>query len=67
MCLNFLFLLFTICLKIWHIFEYTLKLMEYSKIGKPLQYPYLENPMDRGAWWAVVHGGHTVSDTTEAL
>ena len=41
--------------------------MEYSKIGKPLQYPYLENPMDRGAWWAVVHGGHTVSDTTEAL
>ena len=23
--------------------------------GKPLQYPCLENPMDRGAWWAVVH------------
>ena len=20
-----------------------------------LQYPYLENPMDRGAWWATVH------------
>ena len=20
--------------------------------GTPLQYPYLENPMDRGAWWA---------------
>ena len=21
-----------------------------------LQYPCLENPMDRGAWWATVHG-----------
>ena len=21
----------------------------------PLQYPCLENPMDRGAWWAMVH------------
>ena len=20
--------------------------------GNPLQYSYLENPMDRGAWWA---------------
>ena len=24
--------------------------------GTPLQYSCLENPMDRGAWWAVVHG-----------
>ena len=24
--------------------------------GDPLQYSCLENPMDRGAWWAVVHG-----------
>ena len=24
--------------------------------GDPLQYPCLENLMDRGAWWAVVHG-----------
>ena len=23
--------------------------------GTPLQYSCLENPMDRGAWWAVVH------------
>ena len=22
----------------------------------PLQYSCLENPMDRGAWWAPVHG-----------
>ena len=24
--------------------------------GYPLQYSFLENPMDRGAWWAAVHG-----------
>ena len=24
--------------------------------GTPLQYSCLENPMDGGAWWAVVHG-----------
>ena len=24
--------------------------------GTPLQYSYLENPMDRGGWWAAVHG-----------
>ena len=24
--------------------------------GNPLQYSYLENSMDRGAWWATVHG-----------
>ena len=24
--------------------------------GTPLQCSYLENPMDRGAWWAAVHG-----------
>ena len=24
--------------------------------GSPLQYPCLENPTDRGAWWATVHG-----------
>ena len=24
--------------------------------GPPLQYSCLENPMDRGAWWAAVHG-----------
>ena len=24
--------------------------------GNPLQYYCLENPMDRGAWWAIVHG-----------
>ena len=24
--------------------------------GNLLQYPCLENPMGRGAWWAAVHG-----------
>ena len=24
--------------------------------GYPLQYSCLENPMNRGAWWAAVHG-----------
>ena len=23
--------------------------------GNPLHYSYLENPMDKEAWWAVVH------------
>ena len=31
--------------------------------GNPLQNSCLENPMDRGAWWATVHD----SDTTEQL
>ena len=24
--------------------------------GNPLQYSCLENPMDKGVWWATVHG-----------
>ena len=24
--------------------------------GNPLRYSCLENPMDRGSWWATVHG-----------
>ena len=23
--------------------------------GNPLQYSFLKNPMDRGAWWAIIH------------
>ena len=32
--------------------------------GNPLQYCYLENPMNRGAWWATVNRV-AESDTTE--
>ena len=31
----------------------------------PLQYSCLENPMDRGTWWATVRGGPNELDTTE--
>ena len=30
--------------------------MARNRSGTPLQYSCLENPMDRGAWWASVHG-----------
>ena len=33
--------------------------------GHPLQYSCLKNPMDRGAWWATVHGGHKESDNSK--
>ena len=32
--------------------------------GNPLQYSYLENPMDSGAWQATVHEVAKVSDTS---
>ena len=43
--------------------KFCLKATEYTSSqeyigegnGNPLQYSCLENPMDRGAWWAAVH------------
>ena len=35
--------------------------------GNPLQYSYLENPMDRGAWQATVYKVTKESDTTQQL
>ena len=32
--------------------------------GNPLQYSCLGNPMDRGAWWATIHGVTKESDMT---
>ena len=32
--------------------------------GHPLQYSCLENAMDRGTWWATVHGVAKESYTT---
>ena len=37
--------------RIWHILD-----LLGEGNGTPLQYSCLENPMDRGAWWAAVHG-----------
>ena len=37
---------------LWH----HLKLLPREGNGTPLQYFYLENPVDGGAWWAAVHG-----------
>ena len=34
-------------------------------IGNPLQYSCLENPINRGAWWATAHGISKESDMTE--
>ena len=36
--------------------------------GNPFQYPCLENPMNRGTWWATVHGaavGHNLATNTK--
>ena len=30
--------------------------------GNPLQYPCLENSMDRGVWWGIVHGARVGHD-----
>ena len=35
--------------------------------GNPLQYSYLENPMDRGAWRGYTPWGYKESDMTERL
>ena len=42
------------------------KWMDLEGNGTPLQYSYLENPVDGGAWKAAVHGV-AKSDTTERL
>ena len=34
--------------------------------GNPLQHSCLENPMDRGAWWATVHGGRGHKELDES-
>ena len=34
-------------------------------VCNPLQYSCLENPLDRGAWWATVQWGYKQLDTTE--
>ena len=36
-----------------------------ERYGNPLQYSCLENPMDRGAWWATIHLGGKESDMSK--
>ena len=40
----------------WTRQKFSLLLLFGEGNGTPLQYSCLENPMDRGAWWAAVHG-----------
>ena len=53
--------LFLVTWYIYHMFAqiihiYSGSAMSYGEgNGTPLQYSCLENPMDRGAWWAAVH------------
>ena len=41
--------------KVWHCFHCLLSCIGEGN-GNPLQYSYLENLRDRGAWWAAVYG-----------
>ena len=50
-----------ICSHVFHIdnriYNYTYVAQKFGEgDGTPFQYSCLENPMDRGAWWASVHG-----------
>ena len=47
--------------------DITLLLCHGGGNGNRLQYSCMENPMDRGAWWATLHGVGKKSDTTEPL
>ena len=46
---------FSVCRLGWGIMK-RLGISSGEGNGTPLQYSCLENPMDRGAWWAAVHG-----------
>ena len=41
--------------------------LEKEMAGYPPQYSCLENPKDREAWWAIVHGVTKESDMTEQM
>ena len=38
------------------LFVLSVELLPGEGNSTPLQYSCLENPMDRGAWWATIHG-----------
>ena len=39
-----------------HRFDPSIRKIPWRRAWQPLQYSRLENSMDRGAWWATVHG-----------
>ena len=41
---------------LWQDCDKSLSLILFELYGNPFQYSCLENPMDRGAWQATVHG-----------
>ena len=43
-----------LCFQVMLSVHYSLFVIPFN--GTRLQYSYLENPMDGGAWWAAVHG-----------
>ena len=45
-----------ILLKKHFVFSYDPLLIFGEENGNPFQYSCLENPVDRGAWWAILHG-----------
>ena len=47
-------------------FDPRVRKIPWRRADNPLQYPGLENAMERGPWWATLHGV-TESDMTEQL
>ena len=54
LCLSQLYTVYFYILYIVYSLKYALYIREGN--GTPLQYSCLENPMDKGTWWAAVHG-----------
>ena len=55
-----------LCESLDHLFTLTVGNKHLNYNGNPLQYFCLENPMDRGVWWASLWG-RKESDTTKPL
>ena len=49
-------LCYTLHPETYYFILYLLILSDREGNGTPLQYSCLKNPMDRGSWWAAVHG-----------
>ena len=54
-CICFFLLFFFFLIYESHLFVLQFESLSADRNGNPLQYSFLENPMDRGAWWATVH------------